>query len=86
MPLPSWYYDHHLPCHDLEPDVFFSRRPADVAAAKAACADCPFRRQCLCRAIGDAEPWGVWGGETILDGVVVAELRPPGRPPKRRAA
>jgi WhiB family transcriptional regulator, redox-sensing transcriptional regulator len=87
VPIPLRH--HHpdvLPCHVLDPDVFFSRRPADVAIAKAACARCHFRQQCLGRAMRHSEPWGVWGGETFLEGVIVTELRPPGRPPKRRAA
>jgi len=86
LPVPSWHYEDDLPCHDLDPEVFFSRRPDDVAAAKAACARCPFRQQCLGRAIRLEEPWGIWGGEAFVQGAVVAELRPPGRPPKRRAA
>lgn len=85
MALPSWY-DQHLPCHTLDPDVFFSRRPTDVEVAKAACERCAFRQQCLGQAIRLEEPWGVWGGEALVQGVVVAELRPPGRPPKTRAA
>ena len=86
MSVPLWRYAESLPCHALDPDIFFSRRPAHVAAAKAACARCAFRQQCLGRALRHAEPWGVWGGEAIVEGVVVAELRPPGRPPRERVA
>jgi WhiB family transcriptional regulator, redox-sensing transcriptional regulator len=86
MSVSSWRHTDALPCHALDPDTFFSRRPADVAAAKSACARCPFRQQCLGRALRYAEPWGVWGGETIVEGVVVAKIRPPGRPPRARVA
>jgi WhiB family redox-sensing transcriptional regulator len=50
--------------------------------AKALCAQCPIRRQCLSAALQRAEPWGVWGGEIIERGVVVARKRPRGRPRK----
>jgi WhiB family redox-sensing transcriptional regulator len=32
------------------------------AAAKAVCARCPVRRECLAHALDSAEPYGVWGG------------------------
>jgi len=82
----SWPYAESLPCHAMDPDIFFSRRPADVAAAKTACSRCLFQEQCLGRALHQAEPWGVWGGETFLRGAIVEELRPPGRPPKAQVA
>jgi WhiB family transcriptional regulator, redox-sensing transcriptional regulator len=86
VPAPSFPNTDSLPCHALDPDTFFSRSPSDVAAAKRACTCCFLRQECLGRALRDAEPWGIWGGETLLDGAVVAELRLPGRPPKSRIA
>ncbi|HEX6577357.1 MAG TPA: WhiB family transcriptional regulator, partial [Jiangellaceae bacterium] len=32
------------------------------------------------------EPWGVWGGELFISGVVVARKRPRGRPRKTEVA
>ena len=73
-----------LPCSVAATDLWFSHVPGDVEAAKAACRPCPQRVRCLSGAIGREEPWGVWGGELVEDGVVVPRKRPRGRPPKAR--
>ncbi len=46
------------------------------------CALCPLRFACLADALEREEPWGVWGGELISGGRIVANKRPCGRPPK----
>jgi len=71
-----------LPCRRVDPDAFFAEAPADVEAAKALCRDCPLREACLAGALERREPWGVWGGELFVQGVVVARKRPRGRPRK----
>jgi WhiB family redox-sensing transcriptional regulator len=71
-----------LPCHRVDPEVFFAEAPADVEAAKALCQDCPIRDACLAGALERSEPWGVWGGQLVIAGVVVARKRPRGRPRK----
>ncbi len=71
-----------LPCHRHDPELFFAEAPADVERAKALCTTCPLRRECLAGALDRAEPWGVWGGELVLSGVVMARKRPRGRPRK----
>lgn len=71
-----------LPCHRAEPDLFFAERPADLERAKVLCEPCPIREQCLAGALDRAEPWGVWGGEILDHGVVIARKRPRGRPRK----
>lgn len=71
-----------LPCHAGDPDLWFAESPAELEYAKALCAQCPIRRQCLAAALRRAEPWGVWGGEIVERGVVVARKRPRGRPRK----
>ncbi|WP_375432293.1 WhiB family transcriptional regulator [uncultured Friedmanniella sp.] len=72
-----------LPCRLVDPEVFFAEAPADVEAAKALCTDCPLRASCLSGALERREPWGVWGGELFIAGVVVARKRPRGRPRKQ---
>lgn len=71
-----------LPCRRVDPDIFFAEAPVDVEAAKALCQDCPIRTACLAGALERREPWGVWGGELFVAGVVVARKRPRGRPRK----
>jgi WhiB family redox-sensing transcriptional regulator len=62
--------------------LFFSDDVVELARARAICSRCEAREPCLRRAVDRKEPWGVWGGELIIDGVVVAEKRGRGRPPK----
>lgn len=75
-----------LPCHAGEPDLWFAENPADLERAKELCGGCPVRRQCLEAALDRAEPWGVWGGEILAGGTVLARKRPRGRPRKETAA
>ena len=62
--------------------LFFSDSVVDIARAKAMCALCPLRFECLQGALEREEPWGVWGGELLSGGRIVANKRPCGRPPK----
>ena len=71
-----------LPCRLVDPELFFAESPADVEYAKSLCRDCPLREVCLASAQERHEPWGVWGGELFVQGVVVARKRPRGRPRK----
>ena len=71
-----------LPCRFVDPEVFFAESPVDVENAKALCQGCPVKAVCLAGALERREPWGVWGGELFVQGVVVARKRPRGRPRK----
>lgn len=75
-----------LPCWENDPELFFAESPADVELAKSLCASCPVRADCLAGALERREPWGVWGGELLVAGVVVPRKRPRGRPRKEVAA
>jgi WhiB family redox-sensing transcriptional regulator len=75
-----------LPCHLTDPDLFFAESPADVESAKAICTQCPIRATCLDGALERQEPWGVWGGQLVVQGVVVPRKRPRGRPRKEEVA
>jgi len=74
-----------LPCHTVDPDLWFAESPADVETAKALCGPCPLKAACLASALERREPWGVWGGELVLSGIVVPRKRPRGRPRKDAA-
>jgi WhiB family redox-sensing transcriptional regulator len=71
-----------LPCRLVDPEVFFAEQPADVEYAKSLCLDCPVQEACLTGALERREPWGVWGGQLVIAGEVVARKRPRGRPRK----
>jgi WhiB family redox-sensing transcriptional regulator len=78
--------DGELPCRSFDPELFFAESPADVEFAKSICLGCPVRRKCLDGALARREPWGVWGGELFIAGVVVPRKRPRGRPRKNDVA
>ncbi|MFX0538281.1 WhiB family transcriptional regulator [Ornithinimicrobium sp. Y1847] len=71
-----------LPCRDHDADLWFAELPDDVERAKELCLGCPLVEQCLAGALERREPWGVWGGQLLLQGVVVPRKRPRGRPRK----
>jgi WhiB family redox-sensing transcriptional regulator len=75
-----------LPCRARDAELWFAESPADVEMAKALCGDCPVRAACLDGALERSEPWGVWGGQLLVQGVVVARKRPRGRPRKCEVA
>ncbi|HEY7486318.1 MAG TPA: WhiB family transcriptional regulator [Streptosporangiaceae bacterium] len=77
--------DLELACR-TDPELFFAEAPADVELAKSLCVDCPIRRACLAGALERREPWGVWGGELFVRGVIVPRKRPRGRPRKNADA
>ena len=62
--------------------LFFSDHVVDRARARAMCAACPLQIQCLAGALEREEPWGVWGGQILSGGRIIADRRPCGRPPK----
>jgi WhiB family transcriptional regulator, redox-sensing transcriptional regulator len=70
-----------LPCTE-DPELFFAESPQDVEQAKALCRGCRARLACLAGAVERREPWGVWGGELLMNGAIVPRKRPRGRPRK----
>ena len=58
------------------------RAPAGIERARQLCGGCPVRVACLARALANHEPWGVWGGEILHRGAIIADKRGRGRPRK----
>jgi WhiB family transcriptional regulator, redox-sensing transcriptional regulator len=77
--------DQQLPC-GRAPELFFADDPGSIARARIMCASCPARAACLDGALQRREPWGVWGGALLLNGLVVDAKRRPGRPRKSAIA
>ena len=75
-----------LPCQEHPADLWFAELPAEVEHAKELCGPCPIREACLAGALDRREPWGVWGGQLVLQGTVVPRKRPRGRPRKDEVA
>jgi WhiB family redox-sensing transcriptional regulator len=53
-------------CRGEDPDLFFPEAGDTIATrkARAICARCPVRVQCLEFALAVPEPWGTWGGKS----------------------
>ncbi|WP_250445999.1 WhiB family transcriptional regulator [Actinotalea sp. C106] len=71
-----------IPCREHDSELWFAEASREVELAKSLCQDCPLREGCLAGAVARSEPWGVWGGEVFVDGVVVPRKRGRGRPRK----
>jgi WhiB family transcriptional regulator, redox-sensing transcriptional regulator len=59
-------------CRSFDPDLFFPVSPAgksleQVAEARAVCACCLVRRQCLAFALRTRQAHGIWGGLTAQE-------------------
>jgi WhiB family transcriptional regulator, redox-sensing transcriptional regulator len=49
-------------CKGIDPDLFFPDRGAATGPAKAVCAGCAVRADCLEYALEASERFGIWGG------------------------
>ena len=89
---PTSFLDHRQPewfatarCSDgagTLASLFFSEDLSEIARAKAICGLCPAADECLNAAVSRREPWGVWGGELLMNGKILAARKRRGRPPK----
>lgn len=55
-------WKQHGNCLGVDPDLFFPERGASTREAKAVCAGCMVRAQCLEYALDNGEKFGIWGG------------------------
>lgn len=69
----SWLWREASACRNRTELMFPEDNDAlGVARAKAVCADCPVKAQCLEFALANGERWGVWGGKVWLERRVLA--------------
>lgn len=54
----------HASCRGAGGEVFFPTRGEPTAEAKAICAGCPVRAECLTFALESGEKYGIWGGRS----------------------
>jgi WhiB family redox-sensing transcriptional regulator len=78
----GWRAHAELPCLLYDPDLWFAESPHDLERAKALCDGCPARLGCLAGAVERRETTGVWGGQILDQGKIVARKRSRGRPRK----
>ena len=74
---PAWWAQAR--CNDgaaTMSELFFSEDLLDIARAKAICSNCAVREACLDEALTRREPWGVWGGELLVNGRILPPERP----------
>lgn len=83
---PPWAAD--ALCHGAT-EVFFPPVGGTGNRAKAICARCPVREECLEHALTKPEPFGIWGGTSENERRRMRRARgltgPPGRPQKETA-
>lgn len=60
---PEAWMDDAL-CAQVDPDAFFPEKGGSNRAAKALCASCEVRAQCLAFALAHDERYGIWGGKS----------------------
>jgi Transcription factor WhiB len=75
---PAWHA--RAACRGMGTDAFFPRLGETGMEARAICARCPVRRECLATAMNDDER-GIWGGQADRDR---AQLRRAARDAQRR--
>lgn len=51
-------------CAQTDPEMFFPDKGGSTRDAKAICATCPVRRECLDYALEHGERFGIWGGHS----------------------
>lgn len=79
---PAWA--ERARCVDADPDTFFGGKGHPVGPAKAICSRCPVKAECLDWAIQQGEQYGVWGGTSPRERLLL--LRRSGRGEREAAA
>lgn len=77
----SWF--GRAACREADRRLFFEPegegagpRARRIRSAKAVCAECPVRRECLLFALATPERYGIWGGFTSRERATLKHRRP----------
>ncbi len=62
-------------CADSDDRLFFPSRGSSTKVARAICAHCPVRLDCLDHAIKNKENAGIWGGMSVRERRIEAQKR-----------
>ena len=86
-PITRGHWRSAAACRSADPELFFpisdsGKSLEQMAEAKAVCAGCPVRRECLAFAVGTQQVHGIWGGTTADERAAV--LHHDGQPHSRR--
>ncbi|MBV8162507.1 MAG: WhiB family transcriptional regulator [Acidimicrobiia bacterium] len=78
-PDPGPHWRVHAACRSCSPDLFFPAGTTgaaadEIAAAKVVCAQCPVQSQCLRFAMATGQAYGIWGGTTEAERVILRRL------------
>lgn len=57
-------FEKRGPCVEVPVSVMYPSTRTEAAVAKAICAECPVRQECLDHAVRYREIFGIWGGKT----------------------
>jgi WhiB family redox-sensing transcriptional regulator len=83
VPLPG--FGEKAACLKSEPELFFSDRVSDIAAAKSICFSCPLIQNCARWAIR-FEEFGVFGGLSAKERYLLRGAKPPLNPQEQEIA
>lgn len=67
VPLRDQPWRSHAACRGVDAEVFHPDNDDDAGPAKAVCAECLVRSDCLDHALDAPETYGVWGGMTASE-------------------
>jgi WhiB family redox-sensing transcriptional regulator len=56
-------------CREVDPELFYPEagQIGQNRAAKRICANCPVKDACLAHALKTREPFGIWGGKSVVE-------------------
>lgn len=72
---PDLSWQDHANCLGIDPDLFFPERGEPTTEAKAVCAGCRVRTECLEYALAIREPHGIWGGASARERRLIRRRR-----------